>query len=84
MDEIFGAVDLATVTAFVIATGILIIGITMAFVGISLAKKAINLVDSDYQIKQEDRYTDWHKEDWDNNYAEGYELERARFNKDNQ
>lgn len=42
MADIFAAVDLTTVAAFVGATGVLIIGIAMAFKGISLGKRAVN------------------------------------------
>jgi len=42
MAAIFTAVDLSTVTAFVAATGVVIIGISMAFKGIVLGKRAIN------------------------------------------
>ena len=41
MADIFAAVDLATVATFVIATGVLIIGINMAFKGIGLGKRAV-------------------------------------------
>ena len=41
MTEIFAAVDLGDVTAFVIASGVLVIGITMAFKGIDLGKRAV-------------------------------------------
>ena len=39
--DIFAAVDLATVSAFVIATGVLIVGVAMAFKGIDLSKRAV-------------------------------------------
>lgn len=42
MTAIFEAVDLGTVAAFVAATGVVIIGIHMAFKGISLGKRAVN------------------------------------------
>lgn len=42
MDSIFSAVDLSTVGTFVGATGVLIIGIVMAFKGVDLAKRAVN------------------------------------------
>lgn len=42
MDSIFAAVDLSTVGTFVGATGVLIIGIVMAFKGVDLAKRAVN------------------------------------------
>lgn len=41
MADIFAAVDLTSVTAFVVATGALIIGINMAFKGTDLAKRAV-------------------------------------------
>jgi hypothetical protein len=41
MDAIFAAVDLSTVATFVGATGVLIIGITMAFKGIDLGKRGV-------------------------------------------
>lgn len=41
MTEIFAAVDLGAVTAWVVATGVLIIGITMAFKGIDLGKRGV-------------------------------------------
>lgn len=41
MAAIFTAVDLSTVAAFVGATGVLIIGIAMAFKGIDLGKRGI-------------------------------------------
>ncbi len=41
MTDIFAAVDLGEVTAWVIATGVLIIGITMAFKGIDLGKRGV-------------------------------------------
>ncbi|MGR5142071.1 hypothetical protein ACQKPX_10380 [Photobacterium sp. DNB23_23_1] len=42
MTEIFAAVDLASVATFVGTTGVVIIGIAMAFKGITLAKRAVN------------------------------------------
>lgn len=42
MQAIFEAVDLASVATFVGATGVLIIGIAMAFKGITLGKRAVN------------------------------------------
>lgn len=42
MTEIFAAVDLTSVAAFVGATGVLVIGIAMGFKGISLGKRAVN------------------------------------------
>lgn len=41
MAAIFDAVDFTSVTAFVVATGVLIIGITMAFKGIDLGKRGV-------------------------------------------
>lgn len=41
MDAIFAAVDLATVATWVGATGVLIIGIAMAFKGIDLGKRGV-------------------------------------------
>ena len=41
MTEIFAAVDLSTVSAFVGATGVLIVAIALAFKGISLAKRGV-------------------------------------------
>lgn len=42
MAEIFAAVDLSTVAAFVAGAGVTIIGINMGFKGISLGKRAVN------------------------------------------
>ncbi|EHR42671.1 membrane protein [Alishewanella jeotgali] len=42
MADIFAAVDMTAVATFVGAVGILIIGIAMAFKGISLGKRAVN------------------------------------------
>jgi hypothetical protein len=42
MASIFAAVDLSTVATWVAATGVLIIGIAMAFKGISLGKRGIS------------------------------------------
>jgi hypothetical protein len=41
MADIFAAVDLTTVAAWAAATGVLIIGIAMAFKGIDLAKRGV-------------------------------------------
>lgn len=41
MDVIFAAVDLTTVAAWVAVIGVLIIGITMSFKGIDLAKRGV-------------------------------------------
>lgn len=42
MSNILAAVDLSAVTTFVSTTGVIIIGIAMAFKGISLAKRAVS------------------------------------------
>lgn len=42
MSEIFAAVDMAGVATFVGATGVLIVGIALAFKGISLSKRAVS------------------------------------------
>jgi len=42
MADIFAAVDLSSVATFVSAAGVLIVGIALAFKGISLAKRAVN------------------------------------------
>ena len=42
MSEIFAAVDLSTVAAFVVATGVVIVGIRLAFKGISISNRAVN------------------------------------------
>jgi len=41
MDAILAAVDLAGVATWVIASGVLIIGIAMAFKGIDLGKRGV-------------------------------------------
>jgi hypothetical protein len=41
MEAIFAAVDFSTVSAFVGATGIVLIGIAMAFKGIDLGKRGV-------------------------------------------
>lgn len=41
MDAILAAVDLASVSTWVIASGVLIIGIAMAFKGIDLGKRGV-------------------------------------------
>lgn len=41
MASIFSAVDLSTVSAFVAATGVIIVGLTLAFKGIDLSKRGI-------------------------------------------
>lgn len=42
MEAIFEAVDLSSVATWVAGAGVLIIGIAMAFKGISLGKRAVN------------------------------------------
>ena len=42
MAETFAAVDLSSVLTFISATGVTVIGITLALKGISLAKRAVN------------------------------------------
>lgn len=42
MADIFAAVDLTTVAAFVAGIGVLVVGITLAFKGIDLSKRGIN------------------------------------------
>ena len=42
MADIFTAVDLSSVATFVAATGVVIIGITMAYKAITLGKRAVN------------------------------------------
>lgn len=42
MADIFAAVDMADVAAFVTAVGVLIVGVAMAFKGITLSKRAVN------------------------------------------
>lgn len=41
MADIFTAVDISAVATFVSATGVLIVGVYLAFKGITLAKRAI-------------------------------------------
>jgi hypothetical protein len=41
MADIFAAVDLTSVATFVAATGVIVIGITMAFKGIDLGKRGV-------------------------------------------
>lgn len=41
MADIFAAVDMTTVAAWVAGVGVLVIGITMAFKGIDLGKRAV-------------------------------------------
>lgn len=42
MDAILAAVDLASVATFVGTVGVVIVGVAMAFKGISIAKRAVN------------------------------------------
>jgi hypothetical protein len=42
MDAIFTAVDLSAVATFVGGAGVLIVGIALAYKGISLAKRAVS------------------------------------------
>jgi len=42
MSEIFAAIDIGTVASAVIALGVGIIGISMAFKGIDLGKRGVN------------------------------------------
>lgn len=42
MTDIFAAVDLSGVATFVGSAGVLVIGIAMAFKGITLGKRAVN------------------------------------------
>ncbi|MGL6172976.1 MAG: hypothetical protein ACRC1S_14005 [Vibrio sp.] len=42
MDAIFAAIDFAGIAALVTSAGVAIIGIAMAFKGISLGKRAVN------------------------------------------
>ncbi len=44
MGELFAAIELTTVAPSIAAMGILIIGITMTFKGVDLAKRAIRKV----------------------------------------
>ena len=44
MDVIFAAIDLGTVATSVIGLGVLVIGITLAFKGIDLGKRAVKKV----------------------------------------
>jgi hypothetical protein len=41
MADIFAAVDFGTVVTFVVATGVAVIGIAMAFKGIDLGKRGV-------------------------------------------
>lgn len=42
MADIFTAVDLTGITAFVTAAGVLVVGVALAFKGITLAKRTIS------------------------------------------
>jgi len=42
MEAIFAAVDLTSVATFVGAAGVVIVGIALAYKGITLAKRAVN------------------------------------------
>jgi chaperone required for assembly of F1-ATPase len=42
MADIFAAVDLAAVATFVGATGVVVVGIALAYKGITLAKRAVS------------------------------------------
>ena len=42
MADIFAAVDLTGIATFVIAAGVIVIGVALAFKGISLGKRAIS------------------------------------------
>lgn len=44
MADIFAAIDLSTVATSVIGLGVLVVGITMAFKGIDLGKRAVKKV----------------------------------------
>lgn len=44
IDSIFAAIDLSTVAASVIALGVLVIGVTMAFKGVDLGKRGVKKV----------------------------------------
>lgn len=44
LDTLFDAVDLSSVTTKVVAMGVLIIGIAVAFKGIGLSKRGVNKV----------------------------------------
>jgi len=63
MNDIFTAVDLTGIAAFVVAAGVLIIGIALAFKGISLAKRAIGMAgeSNDYDYSDYD-YDDERRE----------------------
>lgn len=42
MADIFSAVDLSSVVAFIGATGVVVIGIALAYKAITLGKRAVN------------------------------------------
>ncbi|WP_283235449.1 hypothetical protein [Pseudoalteromonas spongiae] len=42
MADIFAAVDLSATQTFIAATGVVVVGIYLAYKGITLAKRAIN------------------------------------------
>jgi hypothetical protein len=44
MADIFAAVDLSTVVAFVVASGVIIVAINLAFKGTDLSKRAVKKV----------------------------------------
>lgn len=44
VDTLFAAIDLTTVAAAVLAIGVVIVGITMAFKGIDLSKRGVKKV----------------------------------------
>lgn len=44
MEAIFAAVDISTVATWVGTVGVLIIGVAMAFKGVTLGKRAVNKV----------------------------------------
>jgi hypothetical protein len=82
MLDIFAAVDISAVLAWVVLTGIVIVGIALVFKGIDIAKRAVDYLDSEYNnpIRYEDRPENWDNDDWERNYADGYERELKRRN----
>ncbi|PMM24925.1 phage coat protein [Vibrio lentus] len=42
VDQILGAIDLSTVTTFIGTTGVVIVGISLAVKGISIAKRLVS------------------------------------------
>jgi hypothetical protein len=42
MAELFAAVDISTVLAFVVATGLIIVGISLAEKGVGISKRNVN------------------------------------------